>query len=259
MRRLRLYARLARLLAVLALGLALASVVALARRLGRRELAGWRQRLSRWYLARLAAALPFRLEVRGELPRQAMLWVANHVSWSDIPLLGQLFPLTFLSKAEVRTWPVAGWLAQQAGTLFLQRGAGDSVLLQRRMAEGLRQGRAVLLFPEGTTTDGGDLRTFHGRLLGAALEAGVALQPVAISYWRDGRRDQRVAPFIGDDDLVSHLLRLFACDARLEVRIALLAPIASCGLERSELARRAQAAVRAALTERETSEALAAA
>ncbi|CAD5105968.1 lysophospholipid acyltransferase family protein [Zestomonas carbonaria] len=246
MKRLRLYGRVARLLAVLGVGVLLAGGVATVQRLGRHELAGLRQRLTRWYLQRLNGALPFRVEVHGTLPERPMLWVSNHVSWTDIPLLGMLSPLTFLSKAEVRTWPLAGWLAHQAGTLFIRRGSGDSALLQRRMADSLRSGRSVLVFPEGTTTDGRALRTFHGRLLGAAIDSGVAVQPVAISYRRAGESDHRIAPFIGDDDLLSHLLRLFAEDC-LEVRIDLLAPLASLGLERAELARRAQLSVHAAL------------
>ncbi|RCI66469.1 1-acyl-sn-glycerol-3-phosphate acyltransferase, partial [Pseudomonas aeruginosa] len=91
-----------------------------------------RQRLTRWWLARLCAALPFEVRVSGEAPRQPMLWVANHVSWTDIPLLGALAPLTFLSKAEVRAWPLAGWLAEKAGTLFIRRGSGDSRLINQR-------------------------------------------------------------------------------------------------------------------------------
>lgn len=55
-----------------------------------------------------------------------MLWVSNHVSWTDIPLLGMLLPLSFLSKAEVRHWPVAGWLAEKAGTLFIRRGGATA-------------------------------------------------------------------------------------------------------------------------------------
>ncbi|MBF3247173.1 1-acyl-sn-glycerol-3-phosphate acyltransferase, partial [Pseudomonas aeruginosa] len=114
---------------------------------------------------RLCAALPFEVRVSGEAPRQPMLWVANHVSWTDIPLLGALAPLTFLSKAEVRAWPLAGWLAEKAGTLFIRRGSGDSRLINQRLAEQLHRGRNLLIFPEGTTTNGESLRTFHGRLM----------------------------------------------------------------------------------------------
>jgi 1-acyl-sn-glycerol-3-phosphate acyltransferase len=245
MGKLRLYARIARLLAVIFLGLALASWVSLLERLRRHDLMPLRQRLTRWFLARLSAALPFRVELVGEVPGRPMLWVSNHVSWTDIPLLGMLAPLSFLSKAEVRTWPVAGWLAHKAGTLFIRRGSGDSRLINRQLTGHLHQRRHLAIFPEGTTTDGRDLRTFHGRLLASAIEAGVAVQPVAIRYLRDGEVDS-VAPFIGDDDLLSHLLRLLSSDLA-QVRVQLLAPIESQGMERAALAQQAQQAVRAAL------------
>ncbi len=245
MKRLRLWLRLARLGAVLVLGVGLAAFVGVLERVQRGDLMGLRQRLTAWYLRRLSAALPFSVQVHGELPQGPHLWLGNHVSWTDIPLLGQLLPISFLSKAEVRTWPLAGWLAHKAGTLFIRRGTGDSALLARQLERQLSAGRSVLIFPEGTTTDGRQVRTFHGRLLTGAIEAGVPLQPVAIRYQRDGQTDA-IAPFIGDDDLVSHLLRLFAAE-RGAVEIFLPAPIASLGRERNALAREAQRAVQVAL------------
>ncbi|MDX5373957.1 MAG: 1-acyl-sn-glycerol-3-phosphate acyltransferase [Pseudomonadaceae bacterium] len=252
MKQLRLWLRLARLTAVLLLGLLLAGGVALAERLRRHDLMGLRQRLTRWFLARLGGALPFAVEVQGELPSGPHLWVGNHVSWTDIPLLGQLLPLSFLSKAEVRTWPLAGWLAHKAGTLFIRRGSGDSALLARQLHRHLQAGRQLLIFPEGTTTDGRQVRTFHGRLLTGAIEAGVPLQPVAIRYLRDGEPDP-IAPFIGDDDLLSHLLRLLRSD-KAQVEIHLLPPIASTGQERNALARQAQRAVQQTLDGAEVEE-----
>ncbi|MBS7689693.1 1-acyl-sn-glycerol-3-phosphate acyltransferase [Pseudomonas lalucatii] len=245
MKKLRLSWRLLRLVAVLGLGALLAGGMSLLERLARHEPMATRQRLTRWFLARLAGVLPFRLRVEGELPRAPMLWVSNHVSWTDIPLLGMLAPLSFLSKAEVRDWPLAGWLAHKAGTLFIRRGSGDSGLLGQQLGAHLRRGRHLLIFPEGTTTDGQSVRTFHSRLLSSAIDSGVALQPVAIRYRRDGQVCP-VAPFIGDDDMLSHLLRLLQSEVA-EVQIQLLPPIASHGLNRNELARRAQAAVSHAL------------
>jgi len=167
------------------------------------------------------------------------------VSWTDIPLLGMVTPMSFLSKAEVRTWPVAGWLAAKAGSLFIRRGSGDSQLIRKQMTRHLEQQHPLLMFPEGTTTDGRSLRTFHGRLLASAIEADVSLQPVAIRYLRDGQVDP-LAPFIGDDDLLSHLMRLFANDQG-DVEIHVLTPIACAGQERAVLAFQAQQAVQKAL------------
>lgn len=245
MSRLRGYARVARVLLVIALGLTIAGTFACMERMKIGNSMARRQRWSRWFMARLTAALPFRVSVSGELPRQPMLWVSNHVSWTDIPLLGMLAPLSFLSKAEVRTWPVAGWLALKAGTLFIRRGSGDSKLIQKQMGNHLQQNNALVIFPEGTTTDGTGLRTFHGRLMSSAIDSGVLLQPVAIHYSRNGQPDP-IAPFIGDDDLLSHLRRLFA-NEQGDVHIQLLTPITTEGKERAALAYEAQQAVQIAL------------
>ncbi|AIR87980.1 lysophospholipid acyltransferase family protein [Pseudomonas cremoricolorata] len=245
MRRLRVTARLARLLAVLGLGIGMASAMAAAERLGLKPSLQRRQRWSRRFMRHLVAALPFQVEVIGTLPQRPMLWLSNHVSWTDIPLLGMLTPLSFLSKAEVRHWPLAGWLAEKAGTLFIRRGGGDAQRLRGQIAEQLRSAQPLLIFPEGTTTDGRELRTFHGRLLAGAIDSGTPVQPVAIEYRRGGEAD-RLAPFVGDDDLLSHLLRLFALP-RGQVRIHLLEPIESHGMERAVLALQAQQAVYLAL------------
>ncbi|WP_248918867.1 lysophospholipid acyltransferase family protein [Pseudomonas entomophila] len=245
MRRLRASARLLRLCLVLVLGLAMASSIALGERLGLNASTERRQRWTRLFMGRLVAALPFEVRVVGALPQRPMLWVCNHVSWTDIPLLGMLTPLSFLSKAEVRHWPVAGWLAEKAGTLFIRRGGGDAQRLREQIAGQLGQARPLLIFPEGTTTDGRSLRTFHGRLLAGAIDQGTPLQPVAIQYLRAGEPDL-IAPFIGEDDLVSHLMRLFGHD-RGEVVIHLIPPICSMGKERAALAFQAQQAIQLAL------------
>ncbi|MCE4070985.1 MULTISPECIES: lysophospholipid acyltransferase family protein [Pseudomonas] len=256
MRSLRAWLRVARLLLVLTVGLALAAFVSLLERLPGRDWMPLRQRLTCWYLARLTAALPFEVKVHGELPGQPMLWVSNHVSWVDIPLLGALLPLTFLSKAEVRQWPVAGWLAEKAGTLFIRRGSGDARMINAQLATHLARGRSLLVFPEGTTTDGQGLRTFHGRLMASAIEAGVPVQPVALRYRRNGQACE-LAPFIGDDDLVSHLKRLFDND-RGVVEIHLLPALSSAHQDRNLLARQAHAAIRAVVCDEQEEAAIAA-
>ena len=245
MNRLRLYLRLARLAVVLLLGLALASFVAVVERAYRHDLMALRQRLTAWFLRRLSRALPFEVEVHGELPQGPHLWVGNHVSWTDIPLLGQLLPISFLSKAEVRNWPLAGWLAHKAGTLFIRRGAGDSQWLNQQLQRYLKDGRPLLLFPEGTTHDGSTLRTFHGRLLSSAIELQIPLQPVAIRYLHRGQPCS-LSPFVGDDDMLSHLLRLLRSEVR-DVEIHLLPPLCSRGLNRNQLARQAQQVIGNAL------------
>lgn len=247
MGRLRRYGRVIHVLCVVGLGLGMASVFGVMERLKLNSTQVRRQRWSQFFMARLSRALPFRINVFGQLPDTSMLWVSNHVSWTDIALLGQLTPLSFLSKADVRGWPVAGWLAAKAGSLFIRRGAGDSQLIRQQMRHHLSQGLPLLMFPEGTTTDGRCVRTFHGRLLSAAIDSGAHLQPVAIRYLRNGSTDP-IAPFIGDDDLLSHLMRLFSHDTA-EVEIHLLEPIACLNQERAVLAFRAQQAIERVLVQ----------
>jgi len=245
MRRFRLCLRLVRLAAVILYGLLLASGLKLRTLVGFKPSQALRQRLCRSFLGRLAAALPFEIRVTGESPDKPMLWVANHLSWSDIPLLGMLQPMTFLAKAEIRHWPVIGWLTAEAGTRFIQRGGGDSTSLSQHLGQELEQGRSLLIFPEGTTTDGTSLRLFHSRLLACAIETGTPVQPVAIRYMRDGVIDP-IAPFIGDDDLLSHLFRLMAADTAV-VEIQLLPPISSHDKQRNPLARNCHSAIAEAL------------
>lgn len=136
-----------------------------------------------------------------------VLFVSNHISWSDIPILGSLAPIRFLSKAEVGQWPVIGWLAQQAGTLFIRRGGGQARQVRHQIVDNLQAGENVLVYPEGTTSAGLTVLPFHGLLLKAAPESRTPIQPVTIAYRRNGRPDH-VAPFIGNDEFHTHLLRM---------------------------------------------------
>jgi 1-acyl-sn-glycerol-3-phosphate acyltransferase len=139
-------------LLVVALGLSMASVFGVFERLGMAT--PWNAvsagRGSSWRAEQCPA---LRRDGARRTAEQPMLWVSNHVSWTDIPLLGMLTPLSFLSKAEVRTWPVAGWLAAKAGSLFIRRGGRQPVDPQ---TDDPPSGAAhpLLMFPEGTTTDG---------------------------------------------------------------------------------------------------------
>jgi len=153
--------------------------------------------------------LGWQVQVHGQPTSGNALYVANHISWSDIPALGSLTPLRFLSKAEVGNWPVIGWLARQAGTLFIKRGGGQARRIKKTMVEHLQAGESVLVFPEGTTSSGLAVLPMHGLLLTAARDAGVPVQPVTIGYRRNQRPDP-VAPFVGDDSFQRHLVRLLS-------------------------------------------------
>ena len=118
------------------------------------------------------------------------LLVANHISWIDIYVINAVLPAAFVSKAEVRNWPLIGWLAAKNDTVFLRRGSrGHAKVINQQVAELLDKGKHVAVFPEGTTTDGRSLLHFHAALIQPALVAGRPVLPVAISYWElDGQR-----------------------------------------------------------------------
>lgn len=238
--------RAGRIAAVVSWGLWMASVLTVRERFGARtDLGALRLRSMQRFMAALSSALGLEIRVAGAIPREPMLWLSNHVSWLDIPVMGQLTPIAFLSKDNVRQWPIAGWLAHHAGTLFVRRGASEHGGVREQMASHLRAGRALLMFPEGTTTEGQDVATFHGRLLACAVETRTRIQPVAIRYLRDGVLDP-IAPFLGEDNLLSHLKRFLRHGPGI-IEVRLLAPLASGGQSRNALARASQSAIRQAL------------
>lgn len=156
----------------------------------------------------LSSILGLRISRTGLPNTQPSLFVANHVSWLDIVGLLATGRGVFLAKSEVRSWPLIGWLCERAGTLFIARGAvGAAERANRQIACALGSGRNVYIFPEGTSTDGSKVRPFFPRLFEAAVQSGVPIQAIAISYTRDGGLDS-VAPFIDDDDFVDHLLKV---------------------------------------------------
>jgi len=227
--------RAARLLVHLAAGWGIALSLDAFHRPRRRRV----RRASRHWLLRMLPILGARVRVSGAPAREPVLMVSNHVSWLDIPVLGARRELLFLSKAEVRQWPLIGPLAAAAGTLFLRRGRGEAEHRRDEVRHQLALGRTVLLFPEGTTTDGRGVAPFHHPLLGAAVDAGVAVQPVTIRYQtRSGRADRSVA-FVGDDDLVGHLWQLLL-RKRIHVHVTFHEPLSSRHAHAQTLARTAR-------------------
>lgn len=198
--------------------------------------------LAQWWNARLTGILGLHLIVRGTPLKSGHLAVANHVSWLDIPVMCACMGTRFVSKSEVQHWPVAGWLANAAGTFYLRRGKGRCKPLLARLVPHLQGGGSVVIYPEGTTSEGEDLLPFHARLFAAAIEASVPVQPVALYYHRadDG---EKLAPFVGDDDLLSHLLRVLKNRA-LTVELTFCEPIAPFGAQREDLARTAADRIR---------------
>ena len=114
----------------------------------------------------------------------ATLLLANHISWLDIVAIHAVAPQArFVSKADVLAWPLLGWLIKGAGTLFIERERKrDALRVLHQVAEALKAGDTVAVFPEGTTGDGATLLPFHANLLQAAIATGTPVQRVALRY-----------------------------------------------------------------------------
>lgn len=194
------------------------------------------RRLVGWWLRKTGQIVGARVSVHGEPAGQGVLMVANHISWLDIALLGGVVNPRFLSKQEVRHWPVIGWLADKCGTLFITRGkAGAAAQASATILRALESGRAVLLFPEGTTTMGNDVRTFHARLFAPAFDAQVPVQPVAVRYPGKDGLTHPLVPYVDQQSLWDNLVGLLGeVDIRAEIHF--LPPMETTGVDRKTVA-----------------------
>jgi len=145
-----------------------------------------RRALHGWWSRKLVRLLGMELRVEGPAPptdeRGAMI-SANHVSWLDVFLVSSVRPTRFIAKSEIREWPVAGWIAERAGTLFVRRARRHDTGRINDIVQGaLADGDCVGLFPEGTTTMGDRLLKFHSSLFEPAVVNAAHVHPLAIRY-----------------------------------------------------------------------------
>ena len=163
-----------------------------------------------WWSAKLLALLGLRLRPDGRFAPGAHLIAANHVSWLDITAVHAVCPQArFVSKADVKAWPVLGWLITAAGTLFIERESKrDALRVVHQSAEALAAGDTVAFFPEGTTSDGHHLLPFHANLLQAALDAGAPVQPVGLRFLDGiGGATSDAPSFVGDESFLGSVWR----------------------------------------------------
>lgn len=193
-----------------------------------------RNRLKQRWSARLLGRLGVELRSTGIAPAGGLI-VANHISFLDIYVIHTLMPASFISKDEIRKWPLIGWLAASTGTLFMERGSRGAAQRTREItAEQLRQGGRVALFPEGTTSAGDTVLPFHSALLQAAIDAGANVIPVALRYTdRQGKRSSAAA-YIDEMSLLRCLWNI-AGSPRIIAHADILPPLASDGVDRRHL------------------------
>jgi 1-acyl-sn-glycerol-3-phosphate acyltransferase len=171
--------------------------------------AEWMQLCGRVVLS----AIGIRYRIEGTLPVGTTLVVANHLSYLDIAICSAALPAAFVAKEEISTWPMFGILARVGGTIFVDRSSRLSAwdtaeTMGLRMAKGV----PVLMFPEGTSTDGSEVTRFHSTLFAPAVEAGLEVTPAAVFYETTGDVQERDLCWFGDDLFFPNLLKVLSVD-----------------------------------------------
>ena len=157
----------------------------------------------------------------GRFPSRGLL-VSNHLSYLDILVLSACSPAVFVAKKEVRTWALFGWLARLAGTVFVDRNhVASAYQANLSMARALSQGQVVVLFPEGTSSDGASVLPFHAALFESAVTTGEPVSTAHISYTvEDGSAANEIC-YWGTMRFFPHLLRLISLrGVRAQIRFS---------------------------------------
>lgn len=197
-----------------------------------------------------------RVSVRGlPAPERPLLLISNHSSWLDIVVLSSVLPVVFIAKSEIARWPLFGLFARLQRSVFVDRAKRQETReVNRAIAARLAEGDPVVLFGEGTASDGNLIRPFRSALLGALRDAlgeqgRGSVQPVSVAYTRlqgipMGRQHRPVAACYGDMNLLSHLKRVLR-EGAIDVVVSFGAPFeVQPGMDRKLLARSTEDAVR---------------
>ncbi|RJG03765.1 lysophospholipid acyltransferase family protein [Noviherbaspirillum sedimenti] len=189
----------------------------------------------------------------GATPSHALI-VANHISWLDIFVINSWHPCRFVAKADIRAWPLLGWLCEKSGTIFIERGSLRAVRhIYAGLVHRLRDGERVAFFPEGTTSVQGSVLPFHSNLFESAIEAQVPVQPFALRYlsvegepgrFGEASRFHPAVTFIDDMTFVESLLVILK-GGRIRAELVRLPLIETAGGHRRDLAQAAQRAIAA--------------
>jgi 1-acyl-sn-glycerol-3-phosphate acyltransferase len=208
----------------------------------------------------ICALLGVRIHCVGTPPtHRSVLILANHVSWLDILVITATVPVNFVAKREVAGWPLVGWVARARGTVFVDRERRQQTpAANARIARSLAEGQSIVLFAEGTSSDGNRVLPFRSALVGALKSAvsqvaageRIAVQPLSIGYTGlqglpMGRQHRPIVAWYGDRSLVPHL-REFLRRGAVDVTLSWGAPIDDDRVtDRKAVVRSIEAAVRA--------------
>lgn len=205
----------------------------------------------RWWSRHLLRILRVRIRYSGEpgSPKigAPVLILSNHVSWLDVFVIRSQVDCRFVAKSEIRSWPFVGWLVAQQGTVFVQRErARDTSRVNATLEDALRSGTAVTIFPEGTTTDGTEVKPFRGSLLQPLVQAEGYALPVALRYLHPDGKLNHDASYTGNRSLWESTLLLTA-QHEIHAEVIFLPPMPTAGRHRREIAEHCGATVAEAL------------
>jgi 1-acyl-sn-glycerol-3-phosphate acyltransferase len=217
-----------------------------------------RTKLIRWWCGHLIAVFNIRVIRSGYIPApdanmRNVMFVANHISWSDIHALNSVMPMKFIAKSEIKGWPIFGYLAK-SNALFIDRAKRhEAANTVKTLTDSLKAGSTVCLFPEGTTTLGNEVKPFKSSLIQAAIQAESTLYPVAIYYPHPNGGSNTKMAYANDISLMESMQNVLSQRAPI-VELRFLAPIhinkLSAGeKDRRVLTARLQALITAALFE----------
>jgi 1-acyl-sn-glycerol-3-phosphate acyltransferase len=217
--------------------------------------ARWRRPIQVGWCRGCLRLMGLRLKTFGTpAPDRQVLYVGNHVSYLDIPVLSRLIAGTFIAKAEVASWPLFGFAARITGTVFVNRVSAEAMAQRQALVARLAAGEHLILFPEGTSTDGSRVAPFKSSLFGLAenpaLRETLVIQPFSLAYTRAHDGTPLVGPlralycWFGEGTLLPHICRVLGMRGG-EVEVRFHPPIPAAAGNRKVLARLAGEAVQA--------------
>lgn len=199
-----------------------------------------------WWSAKLLRIVGVSTCIEGSPPddcESGAMIAANHVSWIDIFVVSSVRPTRFIAKSEIRDWPIAGWVAERAGTIFIKRERRrDTARINDLVHEALVQGDRVGLFPEGTTTEGDRLLKFHSSLFEPAVVNQARVHPCAIRYEHADGSLCRPMAYAGEISF-RQSLGLVMRQRNVVARVAFAPPLDSTGLGRRNVTAAAESEI----------------
>lgn len=168
------------------------------------------------------------------VPSTHAIWASNHLSWMDIPVVGSVCPAFFLSKAEIGDWFIFGKLMKGSGQLLIKRGSGDANAVTEQITGFLKDGHSIVIFPEGTTTDGTKIKKVHGKLFQSAIDASVPVQPVVVCYLNEDGSLSKAMPYHGKMTMKQSMMKVLDAN-NITAYVLPLEPIQTDGMTKEQV------------------------